>query len=314
MSLTVDRIDVKSLIPTYENSLKETLAFYANWNDVLSVRIKRWASHLDGDSVRKLFEEVLVDCIHGRPLNEPVLERAWTWERTVHSQYRTIDMHSPMDGQKMLEDPPEHAFAMKILRLVLEYSSESEVALPTSHESQLTVAVSESELLIDAGEALAAEMVREMGDMVVEADESQARIVREREILTQIALAEAETLIVLHSEMIQKEIRDMETSYSEGIRDLEGRLVAREEDHKKSMEAMQNRVSCLESTRAEEAAILKSRMQECQKSYEESRRVLEGHIASQRAMQATLQQRIGSLEATSTSAVGALTQKKELPN
>lgn len=102
-----------------------------DWNDTLSQDIRVWSvkiakvdlralRSLDDvhtiacASVQELAEKVLLNPLDGSPLQEPVLERTWVWEKRMYDDYRELINRSPFDKEPMAAALP-HTFAQKIM-------------------------------------------------------------------------------------------------------------------------------------------------------------------------------------------------------
>ena len=106
---------------------------YQSWNDHLSRAINRWclevltiAKEHGQDSLQEihriareklgeLAEEILVNPITVTPLHCPVMERDWTWEKSMHEECRQLFKTSPLDGGPMSANPASHSFAEEMI-------------------------------------------------------------------------------------------------------------------------------------------------------------------------------------------------------
>ncbi len=118
----------------YAERLVPILEGFEGSTDFLSTRLRTWGvevfqlvgthasdsleniSRLASEKLKELTEEILVDPLLNRPLRDPVIERNWIWERSVHTECRDLFPEgSPLDREGMEENPAPHFFALAMI-------------------------------------------------------------------------------------------------------------------------------------------------------------------------------------------------------
>ncbi|MEI6242167.1 MAG: hypothetical protein WCP39_02040 [Chlamydiota bacterium] len=61
-----------------------------------------------------LRKEILINPLDRSALQDPVIERTWTWERWMHEEYRKHFQESPLNGKPMNGETPAHLFAQDL--------------------------------------------------------------------------------------------------------------------------------------------------------------------------------------------------------
>lgn len=113
------------------NKLEDILLRHLTWKDPLSIRLFKWGSkvlsinltnittaplvvELGTERIEKLREKIVINFVDLKStLKEPMLDRKWTWEKSVLENYLKLSSLSPFDEQPIQAVP--HTFAHEIL-------------------------------------------------------------------------------------------------------------------------------------------------------------------------------------------------------
>ncbi len=130
--------------------LTQMIADHPDWMDPTSLRLKKWAhktilsyrlnpQDLTALNARlqKLLGSILQNPMSGYPLNDPVLERSWIWEKTALEEFTHLFKclfpqqvpQSPIDNGQ-LENPHPHLFAKAILAWANRFPFSTEQLTP----------------------------------------------------------------------------------------------------------------------------------------------------------------------------------------
>jgi hypothetical protein len=138
------------------DSLSLILERYPGWDDILSKKLFTWGIDTCKMAIKngakgltiiaaiaqERFDElskILVNPLDGSPLQEPVLEREWTWEAWQHAECRRLfSSVSPLDGEPMSPNPPSHLFVKEMIDWLHQQTTSSALILRPASSSDLS--------------------------------------------------------------------------------------------------------------------------------------------------------------------------------
>ncbi len=249
------------------NALLDDLAAiiykYDSWKDRLSERLFTWGvkvlmvklpmdRDLDSEQVAwvqkkvdKLKNVILVNPMDDAPLEEPVLERMWTWEQWMLEDYQRLQSYSPFDG-KLMAAATSHDFAIDMLSWIKRLPQW--VHVPSSSD---LVEVDDTPFL-NREDMLSAESKEErqaklFNYMLYARDEALAAKIDEEMTQPLEKTAKAVSLVWgLAKEVIQKEVAVAEQRIETHQKQVDETLAQREIIHDQRIAALNGKVSYVE--------------------------------------------------------------------
>lgn len=304
--------------------VEKILERYKGWNDPLSKRLVRWgngvaeaAKTLKSEPEEHLpaivrgwqerLDQLMVNPITQNPLQDPVIERNWTWERNIHTLYRSQFPLSPLDGQVMNSEPLPHLFAAELIQIRrLKTDSRALVAIDTGLSSG-SLASAQPQLRQLARNAVLREqclqLQEDMNDDLVHMTQSAAAEAAQTEQVVRRAEQSAEE----HAAALKEEINSLKAGYEEAMRTMNADITFIEEAYRSSTDILQQE-NALER---ENNAVLREQLE---REIAAKRQEMEELAQTVRQRTAQLTEQLVSIQTTSTETLAATsdTHRREI--
>lgn len=291
-------------------SLSQILERYQTWDDILSVDLFSWGTevlqevikHKDDEPdkiaaiaqkhLQVLSNTILVNPLYDdSPLQDPVKERRWTWERGFHAEYRMLFRLSPLDGKQMSDDPPPpHLFAIEMMNwrdhLRTSYAI-LQRAEPMDHplQEQRALVVHAARLgpfriifyqrLAQAAVARwqQKETGKELDYALVRLDQCQVQMLeRNRQVL-----AETEARAAEHEAALQHQLEAIERTHQRTIEALSAQVADMQAQHQEHLAALEQRLSVVDQANAAEIELLTQQIASLKQEHQSA----VGHLTDQ---------------------------------
>ena len=256
--------------------LSEILEKYSGYSDLLSKSLSKWGISVLQKATGSSFEThdkiiaiareelgvlangILINPLNGALLQEPVLEREWTWELSLHVDCRDLFQKvSPFDQQMMSLEPSSHLFAKEMIHWMHEiiHSEPEEAAGSSSFNlgSREIVLLDRSastklrkffyERLAKAAVAQAEQkkLREQMDSALVRVDQ----FMEEMALKDQMIIANAESKAAEHEAALQDQIQMLRRSHEETIDGLNRQINSLTDEHHQNIAALEARIGTM---------------------------------------------------------------------
>ncbi len=232
--------------------------------------------------LQELARQILVNPIDRAPLQEPRLERKWTWERWMHAECKNLGvMRSPLDGDLMEDVPKEHFFAKRMLvwmratQSILGFSQERQVVVMDCLEPLGEADPSVKKMMAIAYQTLGHRVAETQQKQEAKriAEEGLMRVhdalARYEEISRQV-IVKAKEQSLITKRQIQERITSIEGTYSQTIADLQRQIEMIDKAHASDREALENRIAIMDDSREAIVSVLKEDLEKMNLQHHDS--------------------------------------------
>jgi hypothetical protein len=299
----IDRLtDILDQYQGYNDSLSKSLF---RWGaSVLQIAVKHYSSATEemakiaSERIHELATELLVNPLDGRSLQDPILERDWTWEREVHQDCRQLfKTISPLDGEVMNKTPAAHFFAQEMIVWAKVFTPAEEAA-----STQLSLFVEGSSTAAAVRRfvyqrlAKAAIVQKQQRDLqesmefaLISVDESMVRM----RALDLSVMERAEEKAACHEAALDRQIGSITQVHRDHLTELSGQISFMEESHRKSVAELENRIASVDQTNIAVSDALRAQLIEMHQAHKSAVVALDAQI---QAANVAHQQAVSRLE------------------
>lgn len=286
----------------YVDRLVPILESFEESTDFLSGRLRRWgievfelaSSHSSGsleaisrlanEKLEELTKEILIDPLLNRPLQDPIIERNWVWERSVHTECRVLFPEgSPLDSETMGTNPEPHFFALAMLVFVRSVNptdnhTENQVSLFSSDPSTSPTLRSVYQRLAQTAIRIRRqqEMQERIKRLVASNNQMMAEIYRQdAEALGDVALRTAE-----HEAALERRLNSIIEVHQNTINGINEQITFMEGAHRTRVANLETEIRNMEETTGAIALQLRNQLTEICTTHQSTVASLNGQVNS----------------------------------
>ena len=290
-----------SNIESQIDRLTDILDQYQGYNDSLSKSLFRWGAsvlqiavkHCSGsreemakiasERIHELTTELLVNPLDGRCLQDPILERDWTWESKVHQDCRQLfKTISPLDGEVMNEMQTPHFFARAMIVWAKVFTPAEEAA---STKLSLFVEGSSTAAAVRhfvyqrlAKAAIVQKQQRDLQESMefalISVDKSMLRMCA----LDLSVIERAEEKAAGHEAALGRQIGSITQVHRDHLAELNGQISFMEESHRKNVAELENRIALVDQANIAVSDALRAQLIEMNQAHKSAVVALDAQI------------------------------------
>lgn len=273
------------------DQLSEILITFQAERDILSERMHVWGKkvlraviahrndplekieQIAQTSIQELGKEILINPIDRSPLHDPVIERGWTWERSLRESYRTLFPTSPLDNQPWSVEPFPHLFAEKMLAWMQQTfpsvlsKNSGQVAEPCVALQALTPACCVVYKRLAHNAVMIAQnrrMQAMMAGALVQFDQTMADIRQKDRVVVQAA----EKRAAEHEAALQEKIDVINRTHEETLASLNAQISVLQARYQENIASLEAQMNSIDQTNAALLASYQQQMSALRKEHE----------------------------------------------
>jgi hypothetical protein len=238
-----------------------------------------------------LSREILINPIDQRPLEDPVIERGWTWEHRMHAEYRNFFLTSPLDDQPMSSEPSSHLFASEMIHWmhrVPTLRARAAVAIPSGNGAlrQVGLPGTFSQLApflpVVYQQLAQAAVVRRQNRQLRE--QMEYALVRVDQCMVQMrdrsrqAVEEAVARAREHEAALQERIALINRTHQDTLAGLNGQIASMEERHRAGVAAFEQQMAATDQANIAAVNGLRRQIEAMNQEHQLARVALERQI------------------------------------